>query len=325
MNTQDMLNVIFGVAVFGLVLSAWCICVMLWVIQYAKRRKEVRIRLGLGSVRAERSQVLQLWRDEYQARRQPTVAKKPTLGDRLEQLRAAAAWKAPVQVVLLALAGVTGLAFTVTYVLTGVVLFGLIASGAVVAVFWTYTKRRISARVVLFERQFVDSLGIAARALRAGHPLAGSFQLVSEEIDEPMQTVFAQICQEQALGLDLQDSIRRVADSNRNADLRLFATAVTIQLSSGGNLAELMDSLASIMRARMRLNRRVRILTAQTQMSKKLLIAIPIILFVLLNILAPEYMIQFYTTWSGRCMLAITAGSVLFGAWLMSKISVLKY
>ena len=190
--------------------------------------------------------------------------------------------------------------------------------------FWIFTKRRISKRLTLFERQFVDSLGIAARALRAGHPLVGAFQLVSEEAGEPLGSVFAQICQEQALGLDLRDSIRRVANTSRNADLKLFATAVAIQLRSGGNLAELMDSLASIMRSRMRLNRRVRILTAQAQLSKRVLITVPIVVFVLLNILTPEYVRSFYITWPGRFMLAMTVVSILFGSWVMRKLSVLR-
>ncbi len=77
----------------------------------------------------------------------------------------------------------------------------------------------------------------------------------------------------------MESSIRRVADVSHNADLKLFATAVSIQLSSGGNLAELMDTLATVMRSRVRLHRRVRVLTAQTNMSKRILIGLPILLF----------------------------------------------
>ncbi|RPJ37217.1 MAG: hypothetical protein EHM35_06780, partial [Planctomycetaceae bacterium] len=184
---------------------------------------------------------------------------------------------------------------------------------------------RIAARVSLFERQFVDSLGIAARALRAGHPLIGAFQLIAEEVGDPLGSIFGEVCQEQSLGLDLQDSIQRVAANCDNVDLKLFATAVGIQMNSGGNLAELMDTLASVMRSRMRLHRRVRVLTAQTQLSKRILVALPFLLFIILNIVAPTYMQIFYKEWTGRYMLVATVVSVLFGVWLMRRLSVLRY
>jgi tight adherence protein B len=171
----------------------------------------------------------------------------------------------------------------------------------------------------------VDSLGIAARALRAGHPLVGAFQLVAQEVGDPLAKIFGEICQEQALGLDLEGSIRRVADASHNADLKLFATAVSIQLSSGGNLAELMDTLANVMRSRIRLHRRVRVLTAQTNTSTRILIILPIALFTILNIIAPEYMELFYTTRPGWYLLTGTVVSVLFGMWLMAKMSVIRY
>ena len=100
---------------------------------------------------------------------------------------------------------------------------------------------------------------------------------------------------------------------------------MAIQLQSGGNLADLMDSLASVIRARMRLNRRVRVLTSQTQLSKRVLIAIPIILFALLNMISPEYMEVFYTTRDGKIMLAIMVSMVLFGVWVMNRLSILRF
>jgi tight adherence protein B len=75
----------------------------------------------------------------------------------------------------------------------------------------------------------------------------------------------------------------------------------------------------------MRLNRRVRVLTSQTQLSKRILIAIPILLFMLLNVLSPEYMQVFYTTTTGKYMLAIMVSMVLFGVWLMNRIAILRF
>jgi tight adherence protein B len=325
MNRQDLLNTILMAAVFILVFSAWSICVVLWVVQYLRRRRQLQKRMGFGGAEGHKTQALQLWREDYDAHRRTAPSRRETLSERLERLRLEAGWKAPAAIVILAVLGLAALAFVFTRLLGYGAWLALVVAGAVLVIFWIVTKKRIAARVALFERQFVDSLGIAARALRAGHPLIGAFQLVSEEIGDPLGRLFGEICQEQALGLDLENSIRRVANASRNADLKLFATAVSIQMTSGGNLAELMDTLANVMRSRMRLHRRVRVLTAQTNMSKWILIGMPIVLFIILNIIAPEYMQLFYTTWPGRYLLMGTVVNILFGAWLMEKLSVIHY
>ncbi len=325
MNTQELFNTILMTSVFVLVLSTWSICVALWFIQYVRRQRQVRKRLGIGDADTQRSQALQLWREEYKDRSETDRAEKKTLFSRLEKLRADAGWKIPAPMVFLGVLAVASLAVA-TAVMTGMGTWvGLAGAAVVISIFWIMTERRIATRVSLFERQFVDSLGIAARALRAGHPLIGAFQLIAEEVGDPLGSIFGEVCQEQSLGLDLQDSIQRVAATCDNVDLKLFATAVGIQMNSGGNLAELMDTLASVMRSRMRLHRRVRVLTAQTQLSKRILVALPFLLFIILNIVAPTYMQIFYKEWTGRYMLVATVVSVLFGVWLMRRLSVLRY
>jgi tight adherence protein B len=325
MGRQAILNTVLMASVFVLVFSAWSICVVLWIVQYLKRQGQLRRRLGVGGLEVQKSQALQLWRAECEIHRRTEHRRRETLSARLGRLRADAGWKASAPVVLLSVLLVAAGAFAAVYALGYGAWLAVGVAGAVLVTFYVVTKKRIAAHVALFERQFVDSLGIAARALRAGHPLVGAFQLVAQEVGDPLAKLFGEICQEQALGLDLEGSIRRVADASHNADLKLFATAVSIQLSSGGNLAELMDTLANVMRSRIRLHRRVRVLTAQTTMSTRILIILPIVLFTILNIIAPEYMQLFYTTGSGRYLLAGTVLSVLFGMWLMAKLSAIRY
>jgi len=325
MSTQDLINTILMTSVFVLVFSGWSICVLLWMVQYARRRRRLQKRMGVVDAEGQKAQTLQLWREEYQARRAAARQRRESLGERLERLRADAGWKAPAHVVILSVVGLCGVA-GVTPVLLGYrAWLGLLAALAVIVVFWILTKQRIEQRISLFERQLVESLGIAARALRAGHPLVGAFQSISTEIGDPVGRIFGEICQEQALGLDLQESIRRVANATRNGDLKLFATAVNIQMTTGGNLADVMDSLAAVMRARMRLNRRVRVLTASTRMNRNTLLGVPVLLFVVLNIMSPDYMTAFYATPEGRYMLAGTIAAMLFGAWVMAKLSVIRY
>lgn len=325
MNPQQLIRIILMTSVFVLVFSGWTICVILWMVQYARRRKRLQRRMGILDEETRKTETLQLWRDEYQARRGETKRRKESLAERLERLRADAGWKTAAHAVILSVLGLataTGIAATL---LGNGLLIGLAVGGTVVVGFWILTNKRINDRITRFERQFVEALGIAARALRAGHPLVGAFQSISEEIGDPVGPLFGEICQEQALGLDLQESIRRVADVTHNKDLKLFATAVSIQMTTGGNLAEVMDSLSSVMRTRMRLNRRVRVLTSSSRLNRNALLAIPILLFLFLNISSPEYVEVMYTTSLGRAMLVGTVIGMLFGAWVMGKLSQLKY
>lgn len=325
MDTERLINIIITVTVFGLVFAVWCICVFLWLGQYLIRLKAVQRRLGIVKEESDESRTLRLWRETYTHSETFHLPRKESLRQRLERIVRDAGCHAPVQTIILGVMGAAVLAFVITYLASGGILWGLGIAAATIAGFWTYTTRRISKRAALFERQLVDALGIAARALRAGHPLVGAFQLVTEEIAEPVGPIFAQVCREQTLGLDLKDSIRKVANNTHNAELKLFATSVAIQLKSGGNLADLMDSLADVIRARMRLNRRARIITAQTQFSKRILIGLPILLFFVLNLISPQYIESFYTTSIGKLMLLIAALSVLLGSWTMNKLAVTRF
>ncbi len=324
---EQPLQIIVMACIFLLVFSGWTICVLLWVVQYARRRKRIQKRLGFEmDAETRKIETLNLWREEYQTRRAGAAKKrKETLGERLERLRSDAGWKSPAPVVLVSVGSLSALACAVPILMDYGWMIGVLAAVGVLVVFRTMTTSRINHRLDLFERQFLESLGIAARALRAGHPLIGAFQAISVEIGEPVGVLFGEICQEQALGLDLRDSIRRVADTARNTDLKLFATAVSIQMTSGGNLADVMDSLSGVMRMRMRLHRRIRVLTASTRMNRNTLLAIPVLIFAFMNLSAPIYISVMYTTTLGRILCMATIAGMLFGAWVMTKLSQLKY
>jgi tight adherence protein B len=322
MDSEKIINIIIMVAVFGLFFSLWGICVFLWLAKYLMRLDIVQRRLGVNKkLESKESKVLRLWCDSQKDSLKEKTVKKNNLKQRLEKLRSEAGWKLSVRMILIRLVALIALAFTIVFLITQEVMFGVVAAGTVFLVSYTFLRKSINNHTALFERQLADALGIASRALRAGHPLIGTFQLISEEIGDPLGSIFSKICQEQTLGLDLKDSIRKVAQTAYNSELKLFATAVAIQFQSGGNLADLMDRLASVIRSRIRLNRRVRVVTAQTQFSKRVLISLPFILFFILSMLHPEYMDPFYETVQGKYLLMSAAMSVLFGAWAMNRLS----
>lgn len=325
MDAERLLNIIILATVFGLVFTIWGFCVFFWLGLYIARIRKLQRRLGLIGKETDESKVMRLWRDARQAEGLLEGVEKPNLQDKLRQIANDAGWQTPIHVVVLGVCGVAILAFVFTLALGGNPFLGLSIAIAVLVLFWNYTRRRITKRAALFERQLVDALGIAARSLRAGHPLVGAFQLIAAEVKAPLGTIFARISQEQSLGLDLRDSIRQVARRSGNSELKLFATAVTIQMQSGGNLADLMDSLAAVIRARIRLNRRVRVLTAQTQFSAQILIALPILLFIFLYTISPTYMGAFFAPGIGRYLFAGMIISVILGWWVMKRLAILRY
>ena len=200
----------------------------------------------------------------------------------------------------------------------------LVTMAAVAVILVWYTTNRISKREALFERQLVDGLELSARALRAGHPLLGAFHLISEEIPAPVGRIFAEICQHQSMGGSLDDALRRAAALTKNEDMKLFAASLSINLRTGGNLADVVYGLAHVIRERMRLNRRFRVLIAQTQVSKRVLLMMPIVILCLLGWVNPEYVGKLVNNPVGIGMSIFAAVSWVMGWAVMNRMASLK-
>ena len=320
------LDVTIMAAAFGLVLAIWYVAMLMVSLRRAAKRRTVRDRLALGEQGEVRSRTLRLWSDGEEATTVVPVAQtRPSIVERLDDLRASAGWHAPWPTIALGLFGGSTLLAAISYALTRQWLVAVVAFCSVFIVFWVCLKAAISRYTALFERQFVGAMELASRSLRAGHPLVGAFQLIAQEVAPPVCTIFGQICQQQAMGIGLERALRQAAEKTHSEDMKLFATSVAIQLHSGGNLADMMERLAAVVRDRMRLNRRVRVLTAQTQFSKRVLIALPFVLFVLLNLINPGYMGLLYTTRLGQFLLLLAGAGILLGSYVMNRMAVLRY
>jgi len=243
---------------------------------------------------------------------------------RFLQLRAEAGFKMPPETMALLIVLGSVLGAGALFVVTQrwfPALFGFIF---VPVIWWWMATVKVHRNAQKFERQLVDGLELCARALKAGHPLLAAFQLIADEIPAPVGQIFAEICQQQALGVRMEDALRRSAMQTKNEDMQLFSAAMAIHLRSGGNLAEVMQGLAFVIRERLRLGRRFRTLIAQTQISKRILIAMPIIMFAVLNMISPDYMAQMYLNPFGQIMLACAAIGLLLGWFVMNKMANLK-
>ena len=153
--------------------------------------------------------------------------------------------------------------------------------------FWVNSKAK--KRLAMIEEQLPDAVELMVRSLRVGHPFASAVQIVSKEIKDPLASEFGIIADESAYGRDVGEALKDMAERIGLQDLRFLAVAVTIQQVSGGNLAEILDGLAKVIRARFRLFRRVKAITAEAQWSGKFLSGFPVVALIVINVADPHY------------------------------------
>jgi tight adherence protein B len=183
-----------------------------------------------------------------------------------------------------------------------------------------YVRRRRTKRINAFEELLPESIDLVGRALRAGHPLSAGFKMAADDGPEPVAGEFRRIFEEQRFGLPLQDSLLGMADRVDLVDVRILVTAILIQREVGGNLAEILDNLAAVVRARFTIRRQVRVYTAQGRMTGYLLSALPILLFSILYTINGKYMSILFTDPIGKILVGIALSMQFIGFLWIRKI-----
>ena len=196
----------------------------------------------------------------------------------------------PAQLILL-MVGVSVMAIAAMTVMTEVKLGTRIAIGLAMGVggVFMWINGKANKRMAMIEEQLPEAVELMVRSLRVGHPFMSSIQIVAKEVPDPFGTEMGVIADEAAYGRDVGECLKAMAERLDMQDLRFLAVAVTIQQTSGGNLAEVLAGLAKVIRARFRLFRQVKAITAEAKMSGKLLSGFPLLALVLINIVQPGY------------------------------------
>ena len=153
--------------------------------------------------------------------------------------------------------------------------------------FWV--SQKASKRLGMIEEQLPDAIELMVRSLRVGHPFSSAISIVAKEAPDPLASEFGVISDENAYGRDIGEALKDMAERLDVQDLRFLAVAVTIQQQSGGNLAEILAGLSKVIRARFRLFRRVKAITAEAQWSGKFLSGFPIVALIVINVSDPNY------------------------------------
>jgi tight adherence protein B len=166
-----------------------------------------------------------------------------------------------------------------------------------------YLGRKRGRRLRGFEEQFPEALDLIARALKAGHAFATGLKMVSDEMPEPVGPEFRKTFDEQNFGLPLKDALDNLTHRIPLLDVRFFATAVLIQRETGGNLSEILENLAHVVRERFKILRQVRVYTAHGRFTGYILLALPAVLCVALAFINPDHMNLLFRERMGQMML----------------------
>jgi tight adherence protein B len=165
----------------------------------------------------------------------------------------------------------------------------LMSIGIGVGAVYFWVSHKANKRLSMIEEQLPDAVELMVRSLRVGHPFSSAVQIVAKEVQDPLASEFGVISDETAYGRDVGEALKDMAERLDMQDLRFLAVAVTIQQQSGGNLAEILAGLAKVIRARFRLFRRVKAITAEAKWSGKFLSAFPIFALIVINVGDPNY------------------------------------
>ena len=184
--------------------------------------------------------------------------------------------------------------------ITAVTVAAFIAAAS--APFIVVRQKRVT-RLRRFEEHFPEALDLISRAIRAGHAFSAGMKMVADEMGEPVGPEFRKSFEEQNFGMSLKESLNNLAIRVPLLDVRFFSTAVLIQKETGGNLSEILDNLASVVRERFKIRRQVRVHTAHGRFTGYVLLALPAFLALALSYINPEHMDTLFKDPIGQFMI----------------------
>ena len=197
-------------------------------------------------------------------------------------------------------------------------------AGAGMAIPWGHLYYRKRHRLGEFQRQLPDALELIGRSLRAGHALFVGMKMVGSEMRDPIAGEFQRGFDEISMGVSVPESLGHMADRVELMDVKFFVTSVNIQRETGGNLAEIVDSLGRLIRKRFELKKKVRALSADGRLSAIILMSLPFGMGMLFYVVNPEYLMPLFTDPMGQQMVAGAAIMMILGGIVMKKMIAIK-
>ncbi len=221
----------------------------------------------------------------------------------------------------LGLSALTGVAATIlAYVLSKRVEVAWIALLVGFVLPYSYASIRRNKRFEKFEELFPEAIDTLARAVRAGHAFTTALEMITAEVSEPVSGEFRQLYEEQKFGMPVRDALLNLTDRMPLVDVKFFVTAVMLQRETGGNLAEILDNLSYVIRERFKIQRQVRVYTAQGRLTMALLMGMPPIIVTTMLLLNPSFIRPLFSDPIGHFLLVAGITLQTIGYFVIRKI-----
>jgi tight adherence protein B len=230
----------------------------------------------------------------------------------------------PVSVFLLITAVCATIGLLIGLVMRLSPLYILGCAAALGALPYMYQSRRRKKRLQAIEAQLPDALDLIARTLMAGHAFIMGLKMVGEQMDEPIRSEFRKSFDEISFGISVADAMKDLSQRVDLIDLKFFVTSLLVQLETGGNLAEIIQGIASLIRARFELYGKIQVLSAEGRISARVMFVLPIALGFALYALNPTYMVLLFTDPAGIAMLQGGGAMMLLGMYVTRRLIQIK-
>ena len=211
------------------------------------------------------------------------------------------------------------LGYTVGKVIWQNQLTALLLSVTMVCLPTFYLVFKKNKRMARFEAQVPEALDLIARSLKSGHAFGSGLKMVAEEFGDPLGPEFLKTMKEIQYGASIEDALKSLVERVECPDLKYFVISVILQRETGGNLAEIIESIGYIIRERFKLQGKIRILTAEAKFSAVILISLPFIAVIAMQFMNPEYISTLLTTHLGRTSIGIALGMMFIGVLIMKR------
>jgi len=185
---------------------------------------------------------------------------------------------------------------------------------------YSYGSFRRNKRFEKFEELFPEAIDTLARAVRAGHAFTTALEMITDEVAEPVCGEFRQLFEEQKFGMPVRDALMNLTERMPLVDVKFFVTAVMLQRETGGNLAEILDNLSYVIRERFKIQRQVRVYTAQGRLTMALLMAMPPIIVTVMVVLNPSFIRPLFADPIGHMLLVAGITLQTVGYFVIRKI-----
>jgi tight adherence protein B len=185
---------------------------------------------------------------------------------------------------------------------------------------YSYASFRRNQRFEKFEELFPEAIDTLARAVRAGHAFTTALEMITNEVGEPVSGEFRQLYEEQKFGMPVRDALINLTERMPLVDVKFFVTAVMLQRETGGNLAEILDNLSYVIRERFKIQRQVRVYTAQGRLTMGLLMGMPPIIVITMIVLNPSFIRPLFFDPIGHTLLVVGIVLQTVGYFVIRKI-----